>query len=263
MSRSEWRQVWGWGPVRIDGIKADGEKLAWKAGIADRFNSLDPVTLDDLIEMYRARYDGLEAARDSVNGRANNLLVFVGVIAAAATLLGSSLERAPEPIAVGLVLFGGLLLLFAFGTAFLAVRAQLVAYWDAPWIEVEDVVGGHALRVRRATEMYVAAHQNRLRLQAPVVLLAHAQRMARITLALVLAVAVLSVAGALYRRPAPAVTGGSPISVPTAAPTSSSAPVPSGTMTGAPTTGTSAPTGAPAANSTPRAPAASSRPSPS
>jgi hypothetical protein len=198
-----------------DETRKGAAKEAWKADLRAELGKRDDKTLDALTTRMQARYDEIEAVRASVHTRANALLLFVGIITTGAGIIAQGLVGAP-PLLVGLFAVDGVLLLYAtVGAAVLAVRAHLVGQSDTPWIEHEEATSERAVRVIYATEILVAADQNKVRLRRPVAFLASGQRYALAAIFLVAFLATLSVVAAVT-KPAPAVVN--PMASPTPAP---------------------------------------------
>lgn len=210
-------------PMRIQEVQDGEAKIAWKNDVRRHLTALSTEDLDSVSALWIARLEESEATRVSVNSRANNLLLFVGVLTTGAALVARTLESADSSWALATIVVGALLLWGALSTAVLAVRAQRVGVWDSPWIDIGELQNSKSLRVERVVQLYVAAHQNKNRLRGPVGLLAHAQSYALVSLFLVASLAILSVlappsSAEPQSEPPPATIQASP--VPTAQSTS-------------------------------------------
>jgi hypothetical protein len=181
------------------GLMEGNEKRAWKREVAQALGALETDELEAIVDLWRSRFEDVESARASINARANGLLPFVGVITAGAALVSTVLVDA-HPLPVVLAAGAGLVLLFASAlTVYFAAGVQRVAFWDAPWLDLADPNWQATPRISRAVEIYVAAHQNRLRLQVPVVLLSRAQWWARVALFALVVFVVFAVGAALSK----------------------------------------------------------------
>jgi hypothetical protein len=194
-----------WGPLPDDTYGAD-RKVKWEREVRRDLGSRDDDTLDAFAARWQARYDEIEATRGTITGRAGSLLLFVGVLTTGAGLIAPALSAAPALIVALFIIVGLLLLYSGVAAAVLAVRAQRVGQWDSPRIDVADAVDRPALRLKYATEIYVAAEQNRLRLRRPVGMLRDAQLFAMGGIIFIALLAVLSVTAAIAKSPAPAAT---------------------------------------------------------
>ncbi len=192
-----------WGPLADDTYRGDTKKT-WEADLRRDLGSRDNDTLDAFAARWQARYNEIEATRGTITGRAGSLLLFVGVLTTAASLIAPALSGAPKWI-VGLFIIVGLFLLYAgVAAAVLAVRAQRVSQWDSPRIDVSDAIDQRSVRLKYATEIYVAAEQNRLRVRRPVGMLRDGQLFAMGGILFIAMLAVLSVTAAIVKRPTPA-----------------------------------------------------------
>lgn len=147
-----------------DRMLKDEEKITWKGEVRSRLAGLPGDALIRLGEIWRKRYDELEATRVSASRQANSLFVFVGVLATGTTVVPASLARAPLPLLVVIWIAGGFLGVSALGAAVLAVRSQLVSNWGNPRGDLKDADDERALNVTHAVDVYVAAEQNKWRL---------------------------------------------------------------------------------------------------
>lgn len=215
-----------WGPLPDDTYRGD-QKTAWERDLRRDLWSRDDDTLDAFAARWQARYDEIEATRGTITGRAGSLLLFVGVLTTGAGLIAPALSGAPALI-VGLFIIVGILLLYSgVAAAVLAVRAQRVGQWDSPRIDMGDAADQRSLRLKYATEIYVAAEQNRLRLRRPVGMLRDGQLFAMGGIIFIALLAVLSVTAAIVKPPAPAAAPvASPAPSATASPSSSAAATP-------------------------------------
>lgn len=222
-----------WGPLE-DTTKTGDEKKAWKADLRGQLETRDDETLDAFAARMQARYDEDQATRHSVAGRANSLLLFVGVLTTGAALIADSLVGAPWPLVVAFVIVGASLLYCTLAAAVLAVRAQLVGNWDVPWMNLTDATDEHAIKVIYATEILVAVEQNKIRVRRPVAFLRDGQKYGIAAIALIAALAVLSVMAAIVKPPGAADAGTPrPSSAPAASPappSQSASPEPSSTV---------------------------------
>jgi len=227
-----------WGPLE-DTTKSGDEKKAWKADLRGQLETRDDKTLDAFAARMQSRYDEIEATRESVAGRSNSLLLFVGVLTTGAGLIAESLVGAPWPLVVAFVIVGAPLLYSTVAAAVLAVRAQLVGNWDVPWMKLPDATDEHTVKVIYATEILVAVEQNKIRVRRPVAFLRDGQKYGIAAIALIAGLAVLSVTAAIVKPPTAAdadVPGTSPAPAASVAPPSPSAsPSPSPTVVITPT----------------------------
>ena len=247
-----------WGPLPDDTYR-DDKKEQWERDLRRDLGSRNDETLDAFAARWQARYDETEATRGTITGRAGSLLLFVGVLTTGAGLIAPALSGAPAPI-VGLFIIVGLLLLYSgVAAAVLAVRAQRVGQWDSPRIDVGDAVDQRSLKLKYATEIYVAAEQNRLRLRRPVGMLRDGQLFAMGGIIFIAMLAVLSVTAAIVKPSAPA-------AAPVASPAPSAMASPSSSTAAPPPpspAATSAASQAPVETPSPPASSSTSRPSPS
>lgn len=177
------------------------EKIAWKQEVGSRLASLTDDALIRFGEIWRKRYDELEATRVSASTRANSLFVFVGVLTTGATIVSGSLVRAPLPLLIVIWIAAGLLVYSALGAAVLAVRSQLVTNWDIPRVDLNDTADERTLVLTNAVEVYIAAEQNKRRLANVTGCLRDGQIYALVALFVVATLVVLSVVASAARPP--------------------------------------------------------------
>ena len=139
--------------------------------------------------MWRSDYEQSEGDRVSSASRANNLLALISIVTAATTLIvGSVVDTHPVPVAVALSI-GSVLLVAAFATVVLAIRAQQVSQWDAPRIDPASASSKRALTLMCAIEFHSAARQNSYRLNNVFGYLRDAQRWALIAVTMLVLLA--------------------------------------------------------------------------
>lgn len=177
------------------------EKIAWRQEVCGRLDSLSDDALIRFGEIWRKRYDELEANRVSASMRASSLFVFVGVLTTGATIVSGSLVRASLPLLIVIWMTAGLLVYFALGAAVLAVRSQLVTNWDIPRVDLDDTTDERTLVLTNAVEVYIAAEQNKCRLANVIGCLRDGQIYALLALFVVAILVVLSVVGSATRPP--------------------------------------------------------------
>ena len=153
------------------------------------FGHINDPELERLADMWRSDYEQSEADRVSSASRANNLLALISIVTAATTLIvGSVVDTHPVLVAVALSI-GSVLLVAAFATVVLAIRAQQVSQWDAPRIDPASASSKRALTLMCAIEFHSAARQNSYRLNNVFGYLRDAQRWALIAVTMLVLLA--------------------------------------------------------------------------
>lgn len=234
------RLLWFW-QVLKDETKKGESKKAWKEELRTRVAAMSQESLAPYTEILRRRYEEQQVTRASVATRAGSLFIFLGILTTGATIVAGSITTT-SPIVFWLIVLVGILLLgSAFAAAFLAVRSQQVESWEAPSVRPEDGFDKRALDLTYAVEVMAAGEQNRLTLSNSVAYLRDAQAWARVALLWVVLLAPLAVAAAATKPTTPGLPVAAPSVGPSVAPslaptllqTSTPAPAPPSTPSGA------------------------------
>lgn len=164
----------------------------WAATTGQAIDTEKQDVIQELLKEWQRAYDDVEATRTSVHTRANNLMLFAGILGGAGTLSLSALSGASVIVALTFAAVGLALAFFAVGTVFLAIRAQQIDVWTRTRLPPKAGHTKDGLERERAKDLYIAGRRNEAAAQLKVEYLARAQRFSLITLGLLVALSAVT-----------------------------------------------------------------------